>query len=93
MHTPLGWLAALLDQLGHHEPAATIAGFAVDFYVRVTSPQVVDITVTHLRESLGEQAYESLARTGASMTNAEMASYALDQIDQARTRLQQEESR
>jgi len=27
------------------------------------------------------------------MTNAEMASYALDQIDQARTRLQQEESR
>jgi predicted ATPase len=93
MHTPLGWLAAFLDQLGHPAPAATIAGFAVDFYVRVTNPQIVDTTITHLRESLGEQAYESLARTGASMTNSEMASYALDQIDRARTRLQQEESR
>jgi len=93
MHTPLGWLAAFLDQLGHPAPAATIAGFALDFYVRVTNPQIVDTTITHLRESLGEQAYESLARTGASMTNSEMASYALDQIDRARTRLQQEESR
>ena len=28
MHSPLAVLAALFDRLGHHEAAATIAGFA-----------------------------------------------------------------
>ncbi len=45
------------------------------------------IAITHLREVLGEQTYESLARKGETMTTAAMATYAFDQIDQARTEL------
>jgi NAD(P)-dependent dehydrogenase (short-subunit alcohol dehydrogenase family) len=36
---------------------------------------------------LGDQTYESLARRGETMTTAAMATYAYDQIDQARTEL------
>jgi hypothetical protein len=36
---------------------------------------------------LGEATYESLARKGETMTTAAMATYAYDQIDQARTEL------
>ncbi len=86
MHTPLGGLAAFFDRLGHHEPAATVMGFAADSFIRTTYPQV-ETAITHLREVLGDQTYESLARAGENMTNAEMASYALDQIDLARARL------
>jgi hypothetical protein len=42
---------------------------------------------THLREILGNQTYESLARKGETMTTAAMATYAYDQIDQARAEL------
>jgi hypothetical protein len=35
----------------------------------------------------GGQTYESLARKGETMTTAEMATYAYDQIDQARAEL------
>jgi hypothetical protein len=37
---------------------------------------------------LGEGTYESLAHKGETMTTAEMATYAYDQIDQARTTLE-----
>jgi hypothetical protein len=43
--------------------------------------------IAHLREVLGERTYESLARKGESMTPAAMATYAYDQIDQARAEL------
>jgi hypothetical protein len=36
---------------------------------------------------LGGEAYEAIARSGESMTNAAMATYAFDQIDQARADL------
>jgi hypothetical protein len=36
---------------------------------------------------LGDQTYESLARKGETMTTAAMATYAYDQIDQARAEL------
>ena len=39
--------------------------------------------VLDLREVLGDKTYESFAQAGAHMTNAEMATYALDQIEQA----------
>ena len=42
----------------------------------------------HLREVLGDEAYESFARAGEDMTNAEMAAYALEQIDWAGAALQ-----
>jgi hypothetical protein len=41
----------------------------------------------HLRDVLGDQTYESLARKGETMITAEMATYAYDQIDQARAKL------
>ncbi|MGO9153301.1 hypothetical protein [Mycobacterium sp.] len=43
--------------------------------------------IAHLREVLGDPAHESLARKGETMTTTAMATYAYDQIDQARTEL------
>jgi hypothetical protein len=39
------------------------------------------------QDVLGNQSYESLARKGETMTTAAMATYAYDQIDQARAEL------
>ena len=79
-------LAAVFDRLGHHEPAATICGFAATAMGRASFPEI-DTTIAHLRGVLGDQTYESLARKGETMTTAEMATYAYDQIDQARAEL------
>jgi hypothetical protein len=49
----------------------------------------ITTAITHLREVLGDQTYGSLARKGETMTTAAMATYAYDQIDQARTELEQ----
>ena len=43
--------------------------------------------ITHLRDVLGDQTYESLARKGETMTTAAIVTYVNDQIDQARTEL------
>ena len=86
MRTPLAPLAALLDRLGRYEPAATIAGFAFDSVIAVWVPEI-NTAIAHLRNVLGDQNYESLARKGETMTTAEMATYAYDQIDQARAEL------
>jgi predicted ATPase len=83
---PLASLAALFDRLGRHEPAATIAGFALSPIAAVGVPQL-STAITHLRDVLGNETYESLARKGETMTTAAMAAYAYDQIDQARTEL------
>jgi hypothetical protein len=50
-------------------------------------PEITTV-IAHLREVLGEVTYESLARKGETMTTAAMATYAYDQIDQARTELE-----
>jgi predicted ATPase len=87
LHNPLATLAIALDRLGRYEPAATIAGFAaVNPMVAVALPELAELT-THLREILGDDALESLARTGELMTTTAMVTYAFDQIDQARTEL------
>ena len=86
MRSPLAVLAALFDRLGHHEPAATISGFAATPFARAAVPEI-NTTITHLRDVLGDQTYESLARKGETMTSAAMATYAYDQIDQARAEL------
>ena len=86
MPNPLAVLVALFDRLGHPEPAATISGFAVNPFSRIAFPEI-HTTITHLREILGDGPYESFAHAGKHMTNAAMATYAYDQIDQARTEL------
>jgi hypothetical protein len=85
--SPLAVLAALFDRIGRYEPAATIAGFAVSPYTAAGVPEL-STAIVHLRDVLGEQTYESLARKGETMTTAAIATYAYDQIDQARTELE-----
>jgi predicted ATPase len=87
IRVPLAVLAALFDRLGRYEPAATIAGFALSPLSAAGVPEITT-AITHLREVLGDQTYESLARKGETMTTAAMVTYAYDQIDQARTELE-----
>jgi hypothetical protein len=54
--------------------------------VTATNPEITT-AIAHLRDVLGDQAYESLARKGESMTPAAVVTYAYDQIDQARAEL------
>ena len=86
MRAALAVLVILLHRLARHEPAATIAGFVPNPMTAVAMPELGTAT-THLRDVLGDQNYESLARKGELMTTAEMATYAYDQIDQARAEL------
>ncbi len=81
------WLSSpsFFDRLGRYEPAATIAGFA--FSPLTAALPELSTAIAHLRDVLGDQTYESLARKGETMTTAAMATYAYDQIDQARTEL------
>jgi predicted ATPase len=83
---PLATLAVFLDRLGRYEPAATIASFALSPFVAAAFQ--FSTAITHLRDVLGDQTYESLARKGDTMTTATMVTYAYDQIDQARTELE-----
>ena len=53
---------------------------------RAALPEITT-AIAHLRDVLGDQTYESLARKGETMTTAAMATYAYDQIDQARAEL------
>ena len=84
---PLAILAVLFDRLGRYEPAATIAGFALSPLSASAFPEI-STAIAHLRDVLGDQTYESLALKGETMTTAAMATYAYDQIDQARTELE-----
>jgi ABC-type multidrug transport system fused ATPase/permease subunit len=87
IRVPLAVLAALFDRLGRYEPAATIAGFALSPLAAVAVSEITT-AIAHLRDVLGEATYESLARKGETMTTAAMATYAYDQIDQARAGLE-----
>jgi predicted ATPase len=84
MHNPLAILSGVFDRLGHHEQAATISGFAASPMALAGYPQL-EATITHLREVLGDEVYESFAHAGEMMTIAAMANYALTHIEQART--------
>jgi predicted ATPase/class 3 adenylate cyclase len=86
VRSALAILTALFDRLGRHEPAATIAGFALSPLTSTALPEF-NTAIAHLREVLGDPAYESLARKGETMTTAAIATYAYDQIDQARAEL------
>jgi predicted ATPase len=88
---PIAVLTTVLDRLGHHEPAATLSGFAFNPRNPSTAALIPELNtaIAHLREVLGDRVYESLARKGAAMSAAAMAELAYDQIDQARTELEQ----
>jgi predicted ATPase/class 3 adenylate cyclase len=86
LRNPLAILACQLDRLGHHEQAATICGFAASAFTFASYPQLSS-TIAHLRDVLGDETYQSLARNGETMTIAAAATYAYDQIDRVRTAL------
>ncbi|MFG1934674.1 ATP-binding protein [Mycobacterium sp. NPDC048908] len=86
MRSPLGVLASLLDRLGHAQPAAVISKSAATPLTQTAYPEITT-AIRHLRATLGEQAYESLAQSGERMTDAAMAAYAFEQIEQARALL------
>jgi predicted ATPase len=86
MRAPMAILSTVLDRMGRYEPAATIAGFASTPFTVATYPEL-STTTAHLRDVLGDQNYESLAHKGETMSTAEIATYAYDQIDQARAEL------
>lgn len=86
MRVTLGLLAALLVRLGIHEPATTIMGFTTAAIGYPSFPEISG-AIAHLRDVLGEERYQSLAMTGATMTTTEIADYAFEQIDLARTTL------
>jgi hypothetical protein len=88
LQNPLAFLTTVFDRLGRHEAATTIAGFAASEMVRAGYPQI-DATIARLRDVLGEEIYQSLARKGAAMTPAAMVAYVFDQIEQARAALTQ----
>jgi predicted ATPase len=88
---PVGILVAFLDELGQYEQAATISGFSGSAIPLIYNPQIGSAHA-HLREVLGNEQYEALSGIGAGMTNAAMAGYALEQIDQARAQLAAGES-
>jgi hypothetical protein len=92
MRVTLGLLAALLVRLGIHEPAATIMGFTVAAIGHPSFPEI-NAAITQLHNVLGEERYQSLAMTGATMTTAEIADYAFEQIDRGRSQLAAEPSR
>ena len=60
-------LAGLLDRLGRYQSAAVIAGFAASAFTTATIAEH-GAAIAHLRDVLGGQTYESLAREGAAMT-------------------------
>jgi hypothetical protein len=55
---------AFLDRLGRYEAAATIAGFAFSPLTAAAIPEITT-AIAHLRDVLGDQTYESLARKGS----------------------------
>ncbi|AEV72144.1 putative ATPase [Mycolicibacterium rhodesiae NBB3] len=83
-----GVLATVLDAVGYYESAAVVSGFAARGRAISAFPEVGD-TNAHLRTVLGEERFEALAAKGPAMTYAEMAAYAIDQIDWARAKLKE----
>jgi tetratricopeptide (TPR) repeat protein len=82
----LAILAVFFDRLGHLQPAATIAGYALNVFTTTASFQLSTV-IDHLRNVLGEETYESLAHKGRTMTASDIVAYAYDQIEQARAAL------
>jgi hypothetical protein len=89
LHVPLAVLSIALDRLGYLETAATLSGIGATGLAR-NAVFELDTTITHLRTELGDDTYNALANAGKKMTNADMAAYALDQIERARADLRAE---
>ena len=83
---PMAVLAQLFDRIGSYEPAAMLSGFAETSFA-TSYFQDTEITITHLREVLGDEAYTTLADRGRFMTSSAFAKYAFEQINKVRAEL------
>ncbi len=83
---PMAVLARYFDSIAYYEAAATLSGFATTTFATSYFPET-GTAINHLRETLGEESYSSLAGHGAAMTSSAMAKYALEQIDLVRANL------
>jgi hypothetical protein len=88
VRSPLAVLSSFLDRIGRFQAAATIAGFSLSPIALAAGPELAT-AITHLREVLGDLTYESFVRKGEAMSMAAIAAYAYEQIDQARSELEQ----
>lgn len=86
IRSPLAVLSTFLDRMGRYEQAAVISGFAFSPLAQSVLPEFTT-SLAHLRAVLGDDAYESLAARGESMTLASVVGFAYDQIDHARAEL------
>jgi hypothetical protein len=68
-------------------PLWNISACRSGFAFSPLTASALSTAITHLREVLGDPAYESLARKGETMTTSGVVTYAYDQIDQARAEL------
>jgi predicted ATPase/class 3 adenylate cyclase len=85
---PLALISALLMRCDLPEPAATIAGFATTPFALAAFPPFV-AAVEQLPHTLGDEDFDRLSQQGRSMAGPIMAVYALQAIEDARTRLDQ----
>jgi hypothetical protein len=83
---PMAVLAQLFDRIGSYEPAAMLSGFAETSFA-TSYFQDTEITITHLREVLGDEAYTTLADRGRFMTSSAFAKFAFEQINKVRAEL------
>jgi predicted ATPase len=88
MASALAVLVSILAGLERFEPAATLSAPASTAFAGATYPDI-DWALAHLRDVLGDEAFEEFARRGEAMTNTALAAYALEQIDSARAHLTQ----
>ena len=81
--TPLTVLASILHGVGHDESAAVIAGCgatpAMAGYPELT------VAIDDLRDTLGDEVFESLVARGQAMETNALFRYALEQVDEARS--------
>ncbi len=82
----LAILAGILDRFDRHAAAAQVLGFAVNPFVIASIPETTP-TITHLRESLGDQQFDDLARVGRSMTTAAVVAFVKNEIESLRAEI------
>jgi tetratricopeptide (TPR) repeat protein len=82
LKAPLGVLATVFDHIGMLEPAALISRFAVSPMITAGLPELF-ASIEHLRDCLGHDVYESLARRGEAMGSSPIVRYALEQVERA----------
>jgi hypothetical protein len=76
------------DQLNHEIDLSTVDFDYIAQHKQETASGKLSAAVAHLRDVLGDQIYETLARKGETITTSAMVTYAYDQIDRARAELE-----